>query len=100
MAQTSTKDAGSESQMEAPSATVKKPHAVWTAADNETLVGVFDNITKKGECADNGWKKLACNAVAKALANPSAGGEKTADGCYNHWTKQVHFSLIVFGVPF
>ena len=47
MAQTSTEDASSESQMEAPSATVKKPHAVWTAADNETLVGVLENITKK-----------------------------------------------------
>ena len=90
MAQTSTKDASSESQMEAPSATVKKPHAVRTAADDETLVGVFDNITKKGECADNGWKKLACNAVAKALAMVVT----------THWTKQVHFSLIVFGVPF
>ena len=87
MAQTRKQNGGS-AEADPPSGTAsKKPNAVWTAADDAVLVTTLENATD--ERADNGWKKGAWRAVAKALANPSVGGEKSVDGCRDHWTKQV-----------
>lgn len=73
-------DAASES---AP--TPKRPHAIWTSADDETLVGVLKAQRTAGNQADNGWKKVAWTAAAAALVGASRGGVKSWTGCRDHW---------------
>ncbi|TFK78634.1 hypothetical protein K466DRAFT_606798 [Polyporus arcularius HHB13444] len=82
-------DTSSTGKTPTSTATGKKPHAIWTSANDETLVTVLEKATEDGERGDNGWKKPAWTAAARALANPSVGGVKSADGCREHWTKQL-----------
>lgn len=62
----------------------KKANAIWTAANNSTLVNHLEAALQKGDMGNNGFKAHIWKATAEKLANPMAGGPKTIAGCQDH----------------
>lgn len=102
MARTKTPTASSQAsdrshQQTGAAATEKKPNAVWTSADDATLVDILEreanDVKNKG---DNGFKSGAWKAAAAALFPPLSGGTKTPDGCRDHWGKVVSAPLLYY----
>ena len=67
-----------------------RKNAVWSLADDKTLIKVLTEQQAAGNQADNNWKGVVWVAAAQRLEGSeliSGGGPKTADGCDNHWQK-------------
>jgi len=76
-----------ESAKPAPSL---RKNAVWSPADDKTLVDVLTEQQAAGNQADNNWKGVVWVAAALKLKGSeviSGGGLKTPEGCDNHWQK-------------
>ena len=66
----------------------KKKNAIWSTADDTTMVQVLTEQQAAGNQADNNWKSVVWNACAEALSgseDTSGGAPKTANGCKDHW---------------
>ncbi len=68
----------------AAAAPVKRQNAVWTSADNATLVDYLKDARTRGGQADNGWKSWVWTEAGVLLAG-GKGGPKTWKGCRDHW---------------
>ena len=67
-----------------------RKNAIWSSADDKTLVEVLTELQAAGNQADNNWKGVVWVTAALKLKGSEAisgGGPKTADGCDNHWQK-------------
>lgn len=71
---------------------------VWTAADNDTFISVFEKAVEEGLRSDNGWKPVVWQRAMNALCGSEAisgGTSKGISQCKSHYQRVSFFSNLM-----